>query len=218
MQYRMQAHDRRAVTRKYLDLPLEWHHRHPTGQLLSNANSDVEAAWGPIAPLPMAVGTVAMMVIAVVQMLLVDLGEKRIVPDEEIKSRLASAEPYARLTHDLLHAAGIATTGAAVMPLSAGVAGRMLTYFAHTAAVAPFPQLTERERDVLRELSRGATNGQIALALGLSAKTADRHIQNADGKAGFADQEDRAGDHRGRRGCEAVASAAPPGRRRAAGR
>ena len=68
MQYRMQAHYRRAVTRQYLSLPLEWHQRHPTGQLLSNANSDVEAAWGPIAPLPMAVGTVAMMVIAVAQM------------------------------------------------------------------------------------------------------------------------------------------------------
>jgi ABC-type multidrug transport system fused ATPase/permease subunit len=73
MQYRMQAHDRRAVTRQYLRLPLEWHQRHPTGQLLSNANSDVEAAWAPIAPLPMAVGTVAMMVIAVAQMLLTDL-------------------------------------------------------------------------------------------------------------------------------------------------
>ncbi|MEI5673796.1 MULTISPECIES: ABC transporter ATP-binding protein [unclassified Nocardioides] len=73
MQYRMQAHTRRAVTRQYLALPMEWHQRHPTGQLLSNANSDVEAAWGPIAPLPMAVGTVAMMVIAVVQMLVADL-------------------------------------------------------------------------------------------------------------------------------------------------
>jgi len=52
---------------------MEWHQRHPTGQLLSNANSDVEAAWGPIAPLPMAVGTVAMMVIAVAQMFLADL-------------------------------------------------------------------------------------------------------------------------------------------------
>lgn len=72
MQYRMQAHDRRAVTRHYLRLPMSWHQRHPTGQLLSNANSDVEAAWAPIAPLPMAVGTVAMMVIAVVQMLLTD--------------------------------------------------------------------------------------------------------------------------------------------------
>jgi ATP-binding cassette subfamily B protein len=73
MQYRMQAHYRRAVTRQYLTLPMEWHQRHPTGQLLSNANSDVEAAWGPIAPLPMAVGTVAMMVIAIVQMLLADV-------------------------------------------------------------------------------------------------------------------------------------------------
>lgn len=73
MQYRMQAHTRRAVTRQYLALPMEWHHRHPTGQLLSNANSDVEAAWGPIAPLPMAVGTVAMMVIAIVQMFAADV-------------------------------------------------------------------------------------------------------------------------------------------------
>jgi ABC-type multidrug transport system fused ATPase/permease subunit len=73
MQYRMQARTRRAVTRQYLALPMEWHQRHPTGELLSNANSDVEAAWGPIAPLPMAVGTVAMMVIAVVQMLFADL-------------------------------------------------------------------------------------------------------------------------------------------------
>ena len=73
MQYRMQAHSRRAVTRQYLSLPMEWHQRHPTGQLLSNANSDVEAAWGPIAPLPMAVGTLAMMVIAVVQMFAADV-------------------------------------------------------------------------------------------------------------------------------------------------
>ncbi|GAB7003785.1 ABC transporter ATP-binding protein [Nocardioides sp. AN3] len=73
MQYRMQAHTRRAVTRQYLKLPMEWHQRHPAGELLSNANSDVEAAWGPIAPLPMAVGTVVMMVIAVVQMFAADV-------------------------------------------------------------------------------------------------------------------------------------------------
>jgi ABC-type multidrug transport system fused ATPase/permease subunit len=73
MQYRMQAHTRRAVTRQYLRLPMEWHQRHPTGQLLSNAYSDVEAAWGPIAPLPMAVGTVVMMVIAIAQMVAADV-------------------------------------------------------------------------------------------------------------------------------------------------
>jgi ATP-binding cassette subfamily B protein len=73
MYYRLQAHYRRAVTRRYLALPMEWHQRHPTGQLLSNANADVEAAWAPIMPLPMAVGTVAMMVIAVAQMFFADV-------------------------------------------------------------------------------------------------------------------------------------------------
>jgi ATP-binding cassette, subfamily B, bacterial len=73
MQYRMQARYRRAVTRQYLRLPLAWHHRHPTGQLLSNANADVEAAWAPIAPLPMAVGVVFMLLVAAVSLLLVDI-------------------------------------------------------------------------------------------------------------------------------------------------
>lgn len=72
MQYRMQARYRREVTRQYLRLPLAWHHRHPTGQLLSNANADVEAAWAPIAPLPMAVGVVVMLLIAAVSILLTD--------------------------------------------------------------------------------------------------------------------------------------------------
>ncbi|WP_068757192.1 ABC transporter ATP-binding protein [Thermobifida cellulosilytica] len=72
MQFRMQAHYRRAVARKYLQLPLSWHQRHPAGQLLSNANADVEAAWQPLAPLPMAVGSVAMLVIAAVAMLVTD--------------------------------------------------------------------------------------------------------------------------------------------------
>lgn len=61
MQYRLQATYRRRVTRRYLELPLEWHQRHPTGELLSNANSDVEATWYPIAPFPMAVGVVLML-------------------------------------------------------------------------------------------------------------------------------------------------------------
>ena len=72
MYYRMQSHTRRAVTRQYLALPMEWHQRHPTGQLLSNAYSDVEAAWSPIMPLPMALGTLVMMVVAVVQMFVAD--------------------------------------------------------------------------------------------------------------------------------------------------
>ncbi|TAL13404.1 MAG: ABC transporter ATP-binding protein, partial [Frankiales bacterium] len=62
MQYRLQASYRRRVTRRYLELPLSWHQEHPTGELLSNANSDVEATWYPIAPFPFAVGVVVMLV------------------------------------------------------------------------------------------------------------------------------------------------------------
>ncbi|MCU1621802.1 MAG: transporter, HlyB/MsbA family [Frankiales bacterium] len=62
MQYRLQATYRKRVTRRYLELPLEWHQQHPTGELLSNANSDVEATWYPIAPFPFAVGVVFMLI------------------------------------------------------------------------------------------------------------------------------------------------------------
>jgi len=73
MQYRLQATYRRRVTRQYLKLPLEWHHRHPTGQLLSNANADVESTWYPIAPLPMAVGVIAMLGFAIAAMFAADV-------------------------------------------------------------------------------------------------------------------------------------------------
>ncbi|MBQ1027609.1 ABC transporter ATP-binding protein [Micromonospora sp. C95] len=72
MQFRLQAAYRRRVTRRYLELPLSWHHRNATGTLLSNANSDVEAAWQPIAPLPFAVGTLVMLIGAVTSLFAVD--------------------------------------------------------------------------------------------------------------------------------------------------
>src|SRR6478736_3789978 len=70
--YNLGAIYRRRVTRQYLRLPLSWHHRHPSGQLLSNANADVEATWNVFAPLPMALGVIIMLVAGVVQMVLVD--------------------------------------------------------------------------------------------------------------------------------------------------
>jgi len=72
MQFRLQAAYRRRVTRRYLELPMSWHQRHPTGSLLSNANSDVEAIWFPIAPFPFAVGTLIMLATALVTLLLTD--------------------------------------------------------------------------------------------------------------------------------------------------
>jgi ATP-binding cassette, subfamily B, bacterial len=70
--YRLQARYRRALTRQFLRLPLEWHHQHPAGLLLSNANADVEATWQVMAPLPMAIGVIVMLVVAAVAMLLAD--------------------------------------------------------------------------------------------------------------------------------------------------
>ncbi len=70
--YNLQARYRRRVTRQYLRLPLSWHHRHPSGQLLSNANADIEATWQNFNPLPMAIGVLVMLVVAGVQMVLVD--------------------------------------------------------------------------------------------------------------------------------------------------
>jgi ATP-binding cassette subfamily B protein len=72
MSYRLQAEYRRRVTGQYLRLPLSWHQRHPTGQLLSNANSDVEAAWFFVAPLPFACGALIMIAITAVALVLTD--------------------------------------------------------------------------------------------------------------------------------------------------
>ena len=71
--YKLIAEYRRKVTRKYLQLPMAWHHRHPTGQLLSNANADVEAVWAVFMPLPMAIGVIAMLVAAIAAMLAADV-------------------------------------------------------------------------------------------------------------------------------------------------
>ncbi|AXT86772.1 ABC transporter permease [Aeromicrobium sp. A1-2] len=71
--YRLVADYRRRVTRQYLSLPMAWHHRHPTGQLLSNANADVEGAWAVFMPLPMAIGVIAMLVAAIFEMVRADL-------------------------------------------------------------------------------------------------------------------------------------------------
>ena len=46
--------------------------------------------------------------------------------------------------------------------------------------------LTEREVEVIGLLARGLQTKQVARALGISVKTADRHIQNAYAKIGVS--------------------------------
>jgi DNA-binding NarL/FixJ family response regulator len=46
--------------------------------------------------------------------------------------------------------------------------------------------LTEREAEIVALLARGLQTKQVAQALGISAKTADRHVQNAYRKIGVS--------------------------------
>lgn len=69
------------------------------------------------------------------------------------------------------------------------VADRILGRFTDPQAdSAPFPQLTERERDVLALLAEAASNAQIARALGLSSKTVRNHVSNILAKLNLADR------------------------------
>ncbi|WP_051274336.1 ABC transporter ATP-binding protein [Cellulomonas sp. URHD0024] len=69
----IQEDHRAGVTRQYLHLPMSWHRRHPTGQLLSNASADVEAATGIFNPLPFALGVAVMLVVATVALFRTDV-------------------------------------------------------------------------------------------------------------------------------------------------
>jgi ATP-binding cassette subfamily B protein len=69
----LQAGHRTRIARQLLRLPMSWHRRHPTGQLLSNASSDVEAATSVFNPLPFALGVVVMFVVAAAALLTTDV-------------------------------------------------------------------------------------------------------------------------------------------------
>jgi ABC-type multidrug transport system fused ATPase/permease subunit len=72
MQYRLQADYRRRVTGSTCACRCRGTSATRPGQLLSNANSDVEAAWFFVAPLPFAVGALVMIAITSVALVLTD--------------------------------------------------------------------------------------------------------------------------------------------------
>ena len=64
---------------------------------------------------------------------------------------------------------------------SPSIARRLMQYFAAPPAAAPpqaFPELTEREREILALIAQGYTNTAIAEQLVLSTKTVRNHVSN----------------------------------------
>ena len=72
MQLKLHARYRREITHHYQRLPMSWHHQHSTGSLLSNATADVDAAFWPIAPLPLSCGVLVMLAITAVMLIATD--------------------------------------------------------------------------------------------------------------------------------------------------
>ncbi len=71
------------------------------------------------------------------------------------------------------------------------VAARLVTFFSERAVRAPqhaFPELTEREREVLTLIAQGRNNAEIARRLCISDKTVRNHVHNVFSKLQVADR------------------------------
>ena len=69
---RVMATLRRDVSDRYRDLALQYHRETPTGELLAHMEADVKAAVDVFWPVPFAAGVIALVLLAMVQMLRVD--------------------------------------------------------------------------------------------------------------------------------------------------
>ena len=94
---------------------------------------------------------------------------------------------------DILQAIRTVAGGQAVF--GPAIAARMMTFFQNlnmtpksTAPNDAFPELTDREREVLQLMSHGASNKDIAEKLFISGKTVSNHITNIFSKLQVADR------------------------------
>jgi DNA-binding NarL/FixJ family response regulator len=74
---------------------------------------------------------------------------------------------------------------------SPAIASRLMGYFASTRGSIrrkAFPELTDREREILNMIARGVTNAAIAERLTISLKTVRNHVANIYSKLHVADR------------------------------
>lgn len=89
---------------------------------------------------------------------------------------------------DIIRAVHAVGAGGAVF--GPAVAQRVLEFFSHpqTRPAVAFPQLTDREREVLDLLAQGMPNSRIAARLSISEKTVRNHVSNIFTKLAVADR------------------------------
>ncbi|MGK5173098.1 response regulator [Geodermatophilus sp. CPCC 205761] len=103
----------------------------------------------------------------------------------------AGARGYLLKTADrdeVLRGVTAVTHGEAIF--APGVAERVLAYFANGSAPSqpPFPELTDREREVLDLIAAGLANQAIATTLHITSKTVRNHISSIFAKLRVADR------------------------------
>ena len=88
-----------------------------------------------------------------------------------------------------MRAVGAVAAGEAIF--GPAIARRLVAFFDRPAArpdPAAFPELTEREREILELIARGRSNADITEALVLSPKTVRNHVSNVFSKLQVRDR------------------------------
>jgi len=88
---------------------------------------------------------------------------------------------------ELLRAIRAAALGEAIF--GASIATRMMSFFAGGARSSnAFPELTERELEILEQIAAGRSNAEIGQRLGIAPKTVRNHVANVLNKLEVADR------------------------------
>jgi DNA-binding NarL/FixJ family response regulator len=90
---------------------------------------------------------------------------------------------------DLLRAISAVGSGEAIF--SPAIASRMISFFNSARTTTPaqvFPELTEREREILDLIAQGLNNGEVAARLVLSSSTVRNYVSSIFSKLQVADR------------------------------